>query len=104
MGMARQPANAVPPPITLGLAPGELDALTCYTRLSFATLTRDGKVDRSDVQLIFNARGHQAPVPGDPRDADEDSVITVNDARICVLQSTKPELCPIGRIRRKGKG
>ena len=67
----------MPPPITLGLAPGELDALTCYTRLSFATLTRDGKVDRSDVQLIFNARGHQAPVPGDPRDADEDSVITV---------------------------
>ena len=40
-------------------------------------------IDRNDIAAIFAARNTPA-TPGDPRDADEDGLITVNDARICV--------------------
>lgn len=50
---------------------------------------RDGDVDFDDIKTIFSARNTPATVD-DPRDADGDGVITVNDARICVLQYTDP--------------
>lgn len=49
----------------------------------------DADVDRSDINLIFAARGSSVE-PGDPRDADSDGVITINDGRSCVLQCTNP--------------
>ena len=45
-------------------------------------------IDRNDINLIFAARGTDASGPDDPRDADHDGTITVNDARQCVLQCT----------------
>jgi len=49
----------------------------------------DGDVDRNDINLIFAARGTRVQ-PGDPRDLDGDGLITVNDARGCVLRCTRP--------------
>ena len=56
-------------------------------------IDRDSDVDQSDVDAIFRARGRRAS-PGDPRDADGDGLITVNDARLCVLLCTKPGCKP----------
>jgi hypothetical protein len=49
---------------------------------------RDNVVDVGDVQAILAARNRVA-LPGDPRDADKDGLITVNDARICTLRLTR---------------
>jgi hypothetical protein len=51
----------------------------------------DGKIDNTDISAIFSARGKSAG-PGDPRDPDGDGLITVNDARKCVLLCNNP-LC-----------
>ncbi|MCG6971386.1 MAG: choice-of-anchor D domain-containing protein, partial [Gammaproteobacteria bacterium] len=48
----------------------------------------DIDIDRNDIILIFAARNDPATGPDDPRDADGDGNITVNDARQCVLQCT----------------
>ena len=56
-------------------------------------LDGDGDVDRDDVAVIFGSRGIRT-VPGDPRDADGDGVITVNDARVCTLACTRPHCAP----------
>jgi hypothetical protein len=56
-------------------------------------LNHDGKVDINDIMLIFAARGTSV-APGDPRDIDRDCVITVNDARACVLRCNKPNCAP----------
>jgi hypothetical protein len=54
----------------------------------------DGRIDRNDINLIFAARNTPATGPDDPRDADGDGVITVNDARICTLLCTNPNCAP----------
>lgn len=54
---------------------------------AFATICDvdvDGDVDRIDIGLISTARNSPADSSFDPRDADEDSIITVLDARQCV--------------------
>ncbi|MCK4622077.1 MAG: Ig-like domain-containing protein [Desulfuromonadales bacterium] len=48
----------------------------------------NGAIDRNDINAIFMARNTPASGPDDPRDADQDGTITVNDGRICVLQCT----------------
>jgi hypothetical protein len=48
-------------------------------------------VDRQDVALIVAARSTPASGPDDPRDADGDGMITVLDARRCVLECTVPQ-------------
>jgi serine protease AprX len=53
----------------------------------------DGTVNRNDINAIFSNRNLGAQA-GDPRDADGDGKITVNDARICTLQCTKPRCAP----------
>jgi hypothetical protein len=53
----------------------------------------DSEVRRNDIKAILAARGTPA-IPGDSRDADGDGLITVNDARICVLACTKPNCVP----------
>ena len=46
-------------------------------------------VDRNDINAITAAR-NQPAAPGDPRDYDGDGLITVGDARACVLKCTRP--------------
>ena len=50
----------------------------------------DGDVDLEDVRAITGARNQPASGPDDARDADGSGVITVNDARQCVLQCSLP--------------
>lgn len=49
----------------------------------------DNDVDRDDLGQIFAARNRPA-APADPRDNDGDGIITVLDARQCVLNCTRP--------------
>lgn len=49
----------------------------------------DGDVDRDDIRLISMARNTPA-LPGDPRDADGNGIIDVNDARQCAVQCDLP--------------
>lgn len=53
----------------------------------------DGDVDSNDINLIRAAIG-TAPSPSDPRDANGDGLITINDVRACTLQCTKPRCAP----------
>ena len=84
--------------ITSGLVAGNPD--NCNWSGSFVVKPRqlcdvngDGKVDRNDLATIFAA--HNTPsTSGDPRDADGDSVITVNDVRFCTLRCTKVGCVP----------
>jgi uncharacterized repeat protein (TIGR01451 family) len=55
----------------------------------------DGIIERSDISAIFSARGTSVPVGTiDPRDANGDGLITVNDGRQCVLQCTFSRCAP----------
>jgi len=54
----------------------------------------DGDIDINDVRAITAARGQTATGPDDPRDMNGDGIITVNDARGCVLQCTNPRCAP----------
>lgn len=51
-------------------------------------IDRDGDVDRSDLSAIQAAIG-QVPGANDPRDANRDGLITVNDVRYCALRCTR---------------
>jgi predicted secreted protein len=53
----------------------------------------NGVVDMTDIRAISLAR-NQPALPGDPRDYDGDGVITVNDARQCVLLCTNARCAP----------
>ncbi len=55
----------------------------------------DTDVDVDDIALILAARNTPASGPSDPRDLDADGVITVLDARIAVVNCTRP-LCVVG--------
>lgn len=67
-------------------------ACTLDTRLCDAN--SDQFVDRTDVDLIFAARGTPASGPSDPRDADRDGQITVLDSRACALRCDEAECAP----------
>ncbi|MDR7091175.1 ExeM/NucH family extracellular endonuclease [Cellvibrio fibrivorans] len=51
-------------------------------------LDGDGDVDKSDVQLVTNARG-VTPTAFDQRDVNGDGIINANDARALTLQCTR---------------
>jgi hypothetical protein len=51
----------------------------------------DNDVDNKDLALIAAARNQPATGPDDPRDADNDGLITVTDGRICALRCTLPD-------------
>jgi hypothetical protein len=53
----------------------------------------DSNIDRNDINLIFAQRGALVPA-GSLLDIDGDGKITVNDARACTLQCTKPNCTP----------
>jgi hypothetical protein len=48
----------------------------------------DGAIDLTDITAILAARNTRVP-PGSPGDADNDGIITANDARICVSKINK---------------
>ena len=50
----------------------------------------DGDIDRDDIWVIFSTRNTPSNGPDDPRDADGDGIVTINDGRFCVLQCTLP--------------
>jgi hypothetical protein len=52
-------------------------------------MNADGNVDRHDIDTL-NAVRNTPAAPGDPRDVNDDGTINVLDARICVLQCTRP--------------
>ncbi|MGD2064431.1 MAG: ExeM/NucH family extracellular endonuclease, partial [Nitrospirota bacterium] len=54
----------------------------------------DGNVDIDDVQAILAGRNTPAAGPDDPRDLDGDGIITVLDARLCILQCTNARCAP----------
>lgn len=53
----------------------------------------NGSVNINDIRLIRSGIG-QTPAAGDPRDANGDGVISINDARACALVCTKPQCAP----------
>lgn len=56
--------------------------------VSSCDVNRDGQIDRNDLTLIQAAIG-QTPTANDPRDANGDGKITVNDVRTCTLRCTR---------------
>ena len=50
----------------------------------------DGVVDRADISLISAARGQSSPPAASVLDANGDGLVTVNDARYCVLRCDSP--------------
>ncbi|NOZ52082.1 MAG: hypothetical protein GXP08_02895 [Gammaproteobacteria bacterium] len=58
------------------------------SRAAVCDVDVDLDIDRDDVSLIALARNTPADSVDDPRDADGDGIISVNDARQCVLQCT----------------
>jgi RHS repeat-associated protein len=70
-------------------AAGWLFLLTLLSTPAWATVCDvdvDGDVDIDDIRAITAARNSPAAGPDDPRDPDRDGLITVLDARQCVLQ------------------
>ena len=65
---------------------GQFEGPTC-------DVDRNGVVDINDIRAIGAAKNTPA-VPGDARDADGDGVITLDDARQCVLLCTNPRCAP----------
>ncbi len=77
------PLFAASPPYAAESCPGGI----CLFRPK-CHVDGDDDIDRNDIQLILSARNQPASGPGDPRDADGDSKITVKDARACTLSCT----------------
>ncbi|GJL54195.1 MAG: hypothetical protein NPIRA02_13270 [Nitrospirales bacterium] len=71
--------NDAPTPVSLVSARHWPDPVA-----SLCDIDGNGDVDQTDIRAIFESRNTPA-VSGDPRDADGDGLITVKDARICVL-------------------
>ncbi|MCC6532016.1 MAG: hypothetical protein IT531_05665 [Burkholderiales bacterium] len=69
------------------------DLTLASAALGICDIDQDGDIDRIDVAAITAARGQSAQ-PGDPRDADQNGIINVNDARACTLRCTRPNCAP----------
>jgi hypothetical protein len=64
--------------------------LTVSSRVQACDVDGDFDIDSADINAIRAAIG-QTPSPGDPRDANGDGQITMNDARACTLLCTRPK-------------
>lgn len=64
--------------------------LSVTSKALVCDVNSDGSIDSTDVNLIRAAIG-QTPAANDPRDANGDGAITMNDARACTLQCTRPK-------------
>jgi hypothetical protein len=69
---------------------GAGDACDAPSGSGLCDVDADGDVDANDVDAIFAARGAPSSGPEDPRDANQDGVISVNDSRLCALSCTLP--------------
>ena len=68
----------------------DLSVATATTVVASCDNNADGEVNRTDISNINSNRNVAVP-PGDPiYDLDENGIINVLDARICVLQCTNP--------------
>ena len=67
--------------------------LTINSRVLTCDIDGDGDIDNLDVTAVRQGIG-QVPASGDPRDANSDGKITINDVRACTLQCTKPSCAP----------
>jgi hypothetical protein len=56
-------------------------------------VNHDKNIDRVDINQIFSAIDTQV-IPGDFMDLNGDGLISINDARGCVLQCSKPKCAP----------
>ncbi len=65
--------------LVVALAPAATTSLLC-------DVNDDDFIDGRDIDLIFFARGTPASGPGDPRDANADGRITIQDGQLCKLQ------------------
>lgn len=70
-------------------SPQLLDISVAAQSAGVCDIDGDGDVDSNDVSLIRAAIG-QTPGANDPRDANRDGRITINDARYCTLRCTRP--------------
>ncbi|MFY7866040.1 hypothetical protein [Roseateles sp.] len=64
------------------------NATKTWTKTLACDVDKDGDIDIADLSLIRNAIG-QVPVANDPRDANADGKITINDVRACTLRCTR---------------
>jgi hypothetical protein len=67
--------------------------LSINSKILTCDVDGDGDVDSVDIGLVRAGVG-QVPVANDPRDANGDGLITVNDVRACSLKCTKPACAP----------
>ena len=64
-----------------------------YYGVALCDVNGDGKIDRNDINLIFTSIDLPVGV-GDPRDLNGDGLITINDARGCVLLCANKNCAP----------
>lgn len=67
--------------------------LTIASRISTCDIDGDADVDTFDIGMVRAGIG-QVPTANDPRDANGDGKITINDVRACTLKCTKPACAP----------
>ncbi len=60
----------------------------CEPVIAICDVDKDGDIDTIDLALISKARGQKA-LPGDPRDANLDGMITVADVKVCTVKCTR---------------
>lgn len=65
------------------------DVTVASTPLAKCDADRDGDIDQSDLALISRARGQRATGADDPRDSDNDGLITPNDVKRCIPLCTR---------------
>ena len=70
-----------------------LHDLTVASLFTACDVDLDGDVDTGDLNLIRAGIG-QTPAANDPRDANGDTRITINDYRYCALRCTRPSCAP----------
>jgi hypothetical protein len=67
--------------------------LTVSSLLTVCDVDKDGDVDINDINLVRIGIG-QTPTAKDPRDANFDGKITINDVRACTLKCTRANCAP----------
>ena len=65
------------------------DVTVTSTPLAKCDVDQDGDIDQSDLALISKARGQRATGTADPRDSDNDGLITPNDVKRCIPLCTR---------------
>ena len=67
----------------------QIDYQQTCAKVAVCDVDKDGDIDKLDLSAISKARG-QIALPGDPRDANGDGVITPADVKVCIPKCTLP--------------